>query len=87
MLENVMIRTQVQLSEEQSALIKQVAAERNVSMAEIIRQGVDYYLKHCAAVGREERVQRALAAAGRFGSGRSDVSARHDAHLAEAYKP
>lgn len=31
-------------------------------------------------------VQRARAAAGRFHSGMKDVSARHDAHLAEAFK-
>jgi len=80
-----MVRTQVQLSEEQYALIKQIAAEQQVSMAEVIRQGVDHFLRHRVAVGREERITRAIEAAGRFGSGRPDVSARHDDHLAEAY--
>ncbi|MGH2555074.1 MAG: ribbon-helix-helix protein, CopG family, partial [Actinomycetota bacterium] len=33
-----MIRTQVQLTEEQARQLKRVAAERGVSLAEIIRQ-------------------------------------------------
>lgn len=80
-----MVRTQVQLTEEQLALIKQIAAERNLSMSEVIRQGMDSFLRQSVTVSREERVRRALEVVGRFRSGRSDVSARHDEHLAEAY--
>jgi putative transcriptional regulator len=40
-----------------------------------------------AIIDREpEAVQRALRAAGRFSSGRSEVSAEHDRHLAEAFR-
>ena len=39
-----------------------------------------------AAAGEGRRVQRALEAVGRFGSGHRDVSRRHDAHLAEAFR-
>ena len=80
-----MIRTQIQLTEEQSGRLKQVAAERCSSMAEVIRQGVDYFLRSAVTVKREERVARAMEAAGRFHSGKSDVSVRHDDYLADDY--
>jgi Arc/MetJ-type ribon-helix-helix transcriptional regulator len=85
-MEAAMIRTQIQLTEEQSAEIKRLAAERSLSMAEVIRQGLDDYLQRTATVRPEERIRRAIEAAGQFGSGMSDVSARHNEHLAEAYK-
>jgi hypothetical protein len=48
-------------------------------VALLIREGVDRYL-----AGREERIDRAICIAGTFSSGRTDVSAHHDKHLAEA---
>ncbi len=81
-----MVRAQIQLTDEQSVLLKQVAERRHLSVDEVIGQGIDHFLRHYVAVGREERARRAIEAAGRFASGKSDVSARHDAHLAEAYE-
>ena len=80
-----MVRTQVQLTERQAATIKQVAADWGVSMAEVIRRGIDQFLRSAVTVDRAERVRRATAAAGRFHSGSHDVSVRHDEYLAEAY--
>ena len=81
-----MVRTQIQLTEQQAGLIRQVAAARHISMAEAIRQGIDQFLQHAVALDRDERVRRALAVAGRFRSGHSDTSASHDEALAEAYR-
>ena len=39
-----MIRTQIQLTEEQVGRVKEAAMLRKVSMAEIIREAVDYWL-------------------------------------------
>lgn len=36
-----MVRTQIQLTEEQSFFLKQIAMEEQVSIAELIRQSVD----------------------------------------------
>jgi len=36
--------------------------------------------------GREERIERAAKVAGKFSSGRADVSANHDKCLAEAFR-
>lgn len=54
-------------------------------MAELIRQGVGRYLAERSELGREERIERAIRVAGKFSSGHTDVSARHDKHLAEAF--
>ena len=81
-----MVRTQIQVTEQQWAFVKDVAAKEHVSMAEVIRQGIDTLFRAAVTVRPEERVRRAIKATGRFHSGRSDVSARHDDHLADAYK-
>ena len=74
-----MVRTQIQLTEEQSILLKRVATERGVSMAQIIREAID---RHLGVPDRLTRRQRAVEAIGGFRSGRSDVSAEHDRYLA-----
>jgi len=81
-----MIRTQVQLREEQVRALKELAAARGVSMAELIRQSVDAFIRSSRGVDAEERRRRAIAAAGRFRSGASDVSSDHDRYLAEAFR-
>jgi hypothetical protein len=80
-----MVRTQIQLTEEQSRTLKQIAARRKVSLAELIRQGIDFYLKAGGTANQEQRRQRAIEAAGRFRSGQTDLSEKHDAYLAEVY--
>lgn len=80
-----MIRTQIQLPEEQVAMLKEIAAAENKSMAEIIRQSVDLLAKARSGGGEKERRRRAMAAAGQFRSGVKDLAASHDAYLAEAF--
>ncbi len=78
-----MVRTQIQLTEEQAARLKRIAAERGVSMAEVIRDAVDSIPE---PNDRAERWARARAVLGTFHDieGRTDVSVRHDEYLAEA---
>lgn len=78
-----LIRTQVQLTGDQVRALRQMAAERGASVAELVRQAVDALVR--SGVPQDERRRRALQAVGRFGSGRRDVSARHDEYLEEAY--
>ena len=80
-----MIRTQIQLSEKQARALKDLAVRRNVSVAELIRQAVDEQLRAAGTIDPEERKRRALAAAGRFHSGLTDLSTEHDRYLAEAF--
>lgn len=78
-----MLRTQIRLTEEQSLALRSLAAERRVSVAELIRQAVEDLLRQSSTPSRAEMKQRALAAAGRFRSGEKDLSTRHDDYLAE----
>lgn len=80
-----MVRTQIQLSERQASVLKKRAAREGVSMAELIRRGVDLYLHTDNTMSDEERRQRALQAAGRFNSGCNDVAEHHDKYLSKAY--
>ena len=79
-----MVRTQVQLTERQYGALKKAAGRKGVSMAELIRQGVEKVLSSSASLDEEERGKRALDIAGRFHSSRSDVSEKHDDYLSEA---
>ena len=81
-----MIRTQIQLTEKQSKALKRLSAKRDVSVAELIRQGIDFYLRSCGTISQEERRQRAIKAAGQFRSGQANLSEKHDAYLAEVYR-
>lgn len=80
-----MIRTQIQLTEEQARALKEVAGKENVSMSELIRQAVNYWLQTVQPVSQDEQRRRALALLGQFRSGKSDISERHDEYLVEDY--
>ena len=80
----IMIRTQVQLTEEQARALKDLATIRKVSMAELVRQAVNLLLRSSADVDTNEQRRRAIAAAGRFRSGQSDISSEHDQYLTDA---
>lgn len=81
-----MVRTQIQITEEQARYLKEMARSEHVSIAEVIRQTIDALIKSTIAANKEERRDRALAAAGRYRSDTTDASERHDDYLAEAYR-
>ncbi|MCB0193016.1 MAG: CopG family transcriptional regulator [Anaerolineae bacterium] len=81
-----MVRTQIQLTEEQSLILKAIAREKEVSVAEIIRQSIDSYIRSVNQVTLAERRERALAAVGKFISDETDLSNNHDLYLSEAYE-
>ena len=80
-----MVRTQVQLTEQQADSLKKRADEEGVSLAELVRRGVEMYLRSSPQVSDEERRRRALAIVGRFAAKETDISENHDKYLAEAY--
>jgi hypothetical protein len=80
-----MVRTQIQLTEEQSLRLKEMAAEQNVSMAALIRQSVDRFLETSGELSREEKYQKLLSLAGKYASGASDLAENHDEYLDEIY--
>ena len=80
-----MVRTQIQLTEEQAKASKKIALSRHLSIAELIRQAVDTIISTNTMVNIEERRKRAIDIVGRFSSGKRDISKKHDAYLVEAF--
>ena len=78
-----MIRTQVQLTEEQARALKALSARTGLSVAELIRRSLAPLLE-AVVTDDDERYRRAIAAAGRFRSGQADIAIEHDRYLAEA---
>lgn len=81
-----MVRTQIQLTEEQAKKVKKIAAHKGVPMAEVIRDAIDGAIRSDTLTVTEDRRRRALDIIGKFRSGKGDVSKKHDAYLSEAFK-
>jgi hypothetical protein len=56
-----------------------------ITVAELVRLGVELYLAAQHRPGREQQMARARRIAGRFSSGINDVSSHHDRYLREAF--
>lgn len=83
-----MIRTQIQLTEQQSQALREAARRSGVSTAEVIRRSVDRFLAQEAAVlSVAPSRMSALEVVGLFSSGLTDIADRHDDYLDEAYMP
>jgi len=81
-----MVRTQIQLTENQAEVLKYLAAKNSKSMAEIIRQSIDTVIQSEIIFTYDEQVKKALNSLGKFHSGINDFASKHDKYLAEAYK-
>jgi predicted DNA-binding protein len=81
-----MVRTQIQLTENQLDSLKRLSANSGRSIADLIREAVEICLRKQGGADFEERTKRALSVAGKFSSGAHDVSVHHDDYLAEAFK-
>lgn len=90
-----MIRTMVQLTEEQVKALKELAKARKTSVAKLVRESVTQYIVVAPAeLSREEKRRRALAAIDyieknpdkfRDIEGKTDVAVNHDKYLEEIY--
>lgn len=81
-----MIRTQIQLTEEQHRHLRRLAAERGVSLAELIRRSVDGLLAS-ETVNRDALYEKASRLIGRFedAEAATDIAQEHDRYLDEIY--
>ncbi|MEW6574362.1 MAG: CopG family transcriptional regulator [Bacillota bacterium] len=75
-----MIRTQVQLTEDQLKALKRLSAKEGVSLAELIRRAVDDLVHRNEAAALKEKM---LGIAGRFRSGLGDLAEQHNRYFAE----
>lgn len=83
-----MIRTIIQLNEAQNRALKELSAQYQVSVAELVRQGVDLLLKNeqaRAKLKENERQQQLLSIIGIAQDTATDLAARHDDYLDEIY--
>jgi hypothetical protein len=76
------IRTQISMTEDQAEALRRLAAARRVSQAALLREAIDALV---ADDDRVHRARRARAVVGRYRSGQSDTSERHDEVLAEIF--
>lgn len=74
-----MVRTIIQLPEDQAAALTREARRRGISKAAVVREALEPVLAREGG----DAVERALGAAGVGASGVSDLAERHDAYLAE----
>lgn len=80
-----MVRTQIQLTNQQSKMLKSLAIKENVSSAELIHRSVDQYLRGKIYYDREVLKQKALNLVGKYASGQDDIATNHDAYLTDIY--
>jgi hypothetical protein len=80
-----MIRTQIQLTEDQAERVKRIARARGVSIATVIRDAVDQ-LDDGDERAEREGWERFSAVVGAFHGGPGVVSEEHDDELARAYE-
>ena len=80
-----MIRTQIQLTEDQVRKLKALSLASNESMAALIRKAVERLLvtghPHLAA-----RYRQALSVAGKYEAAQSDTAVEHHRYLEKAFK-
>ncbi|MCF8128181.1 MAG: ribbon-helix-helix domain-containing protein [Deltaproteobacteria bacterium] len=79
-----MVRTQVQLTEEQARLLKEMAGTGRESMAALIRRALDQFLVN-RKPDRMTLYRQAEAVVGKYEAGNGNISLEHDQYLEEAY--
>ncbi|MCL6087859.1 MAG: CopG family transcriptional regulator [Actinobacteria bacterium] len=81
-----MKRTQIQLTDKQYRLLKEISSEKNISLAEVVREAISFYSSSTATIARDERIRDALSIIGKYNSGKKDISIKHDEYLEKAFK-
>lgn len=80
-----MVRTQIQLTEEQARSLKARARIEERSMAELVRESVTEYLARRQGPDIRELARRARDLEGRFRSGHPDLAEEHDRYLHDGF--
>jgi len=80
-----MLRTQIQLTEEQARMLKELSRAGDESMAALIRQAIDHFLTS-ARPNRTGQYRQALTVVGKYKTGPSDIAVEHDRYLEEAFR-
>lgn len=79
-----MVRTQIQLTEEQAQKLKELSLSSHESVAALIRKAVDQFV----VTGKPDRsalYRQAGPIVGKYRTKKSDISVEHDRYLEEAF--
>ena len=80
-----MVRTQIQLTEDQAQMLRELSLSSHKSVAALIRKAVDQFL----ITGKPDRsalYRQAGSIVGKYQSDNSDIAIKHDQYLEEAFK-
>ena len=67
----MLVRTQVQLTDVQLDGLRAISNHQQRSLADLVREGVDLYLRRTSAGDRARLIERAKNVAGQYASGAS----------------
>ncbi len=79
-----MVRTQIQLTDEQAVRLKELAHAGGESIAAVIRKALDQFLSQ-QQPDRKTLYRHALTAVGKYKAGVPDASVEHDRYLNEEF--
>lgn len=84
-----MVKIEIQLTAEQAKALEELSETEGRTTSDLARNGVEALL-HSKGLRRRSnnnvQKRRALAAVGRFHSGKSDLAVQHDRYLNEAFE-
>ena len=81
-----MVRTQIQLTENQARKIRRIAAQQNISVAEVIRRCIDQELNRAPSLADKYEHARNIIGIARDRYGKIDVAKNHDRYLEDAFR-
>ena len=80
-----MVRTQIQLTEEQAEKLREIAMKNRESIASLIRSAIDQFLL-ANKTDRSSLYDQAISVAGKYEADKEDISIEHDKYLDEDYQ-
>ena len=79
-----MVRTQIQLTEDQRQMLRELSLSSHESVAALIRKAIDGFL----ITGKSDRIalyRQAMSVAGKYKTEPPDIAVEHDRYLVEAF--
>jgi hypothetical protein len=80
-----MVRTQIQLTEEQAEKLREIAMENRESIASLIRRAIDQFLLS-GKLDKTRLYNQAKSIVGKHKSEKDDISIEHDRYLDEDFE-
>ncbi|MBU2513222.1 ribbon-helix-helix protein, CopG family [bacterium] len=79
-----MVRTQIQLTEDQARMLRELSLSNNKSVAALIREAIDRFLL-TGKPNRGAQYRQAMSLVGKYTTEQPDTAVEHDRYLEEAF--